>query len=124
MQCFPLLLLTITGVRQVNPNFIAMAKNFQASERLIFRKIIIPGAFLHISSGLKLAASIAWIHLVAGEMLGIQSGLGYLIIDGRNLVRIDMVVVAMLIIGIFGFLIALLFNALEKIIQKRLGGLQ
>ncbi|MCI5967986.1 ABC transporter permease [Helicobacter sp.] len=121
---FPILLLTIAGVRQINPNLIAMAKNFHASEGLIFRKIIIPGAFLHISSGLKLAASIAWIHLVAGEMLGIQSGLGYLIIDGRNLVRIDMVIVAMALIGILGFFITLLFNALEKIIQKRLGGLR
>lgn len=121
---FPLLLLTITGVRQIPPNFIAMARNFHASEGLIFLKIIIPGAFLHISSGLKLAASIAWIHLVAGEMLGIQSGLGYLIIDGRNLVRIDMVIVAMVVIGILGFWITLLFNLLEKVIQRRLGGLQ
>ncbi|TLD81411.1 ABC transporter permease [Helicobacter sp. MIT 11-5569] len=121
---FPLLLLTIAGVRQINPTLLVMAKNFQASEGLIFRKIIIPGAFLHISSGLKLAASIAWIHLVAGEMLGIQSGLGYLIIDGRNLIRIDMVVVAMLVIGALGFVITMLFDFLEKWIQKRLGGLR
>lgn len=57
-------------------------------------------------------------------MLGIQSGLGYLIIDGRNLVRIDMVIVAMVLIGSLGFVITLLFNALEKRIQKSLGGLQ
>lgn len=121
---FPLLLLTIAGVRQINPNLIAMAKNFRASEALIFRKIIIPGAFLHISSGLKLAASVAWIHLVAGEMLGIQSGLGYLVIDGRNLLRIDIVIVAMILIGVLGFFITLFFNILEKMIQKKLGGLQ
>ena len=119
---FPMLLSTINGVRQIHPDLIAMAKNFQASEWLIFRKIILPGAFLHISSGLKLVASIAWIHLVAGEMLGIQSGLGYLIIDGRNLLRMDIVIIAMILIGILGFFITLLFNAIEKLIHKKLGG--
>ncbi len=119
---FPVLLLSITGVRQINPTLLEMARNFGASEAIIFKNIILPGAFLHISSGLKLAASIAWIHLVAGEMLGIQSGLGYIIIDGRNLIRIDMIIVAMFWIGILGYVIHLCFVGLEKLIQKKLGG--
>lgn len=119
---FPVLLLTISGVRQIDSTLLLMAKNFNANEWLIFRKIILPGAFLHIASGLKLAASVAWIHLVAGEMLGIQSGLGYLIIDGRNTENIAMVVVAMFWIGILGFLIHLVFNFLENLIRAKMGG--
>lgn len=118
---FPVLLLTITGVREINATLLLMAENFNAKEMLIFRKIILPGAFLHIASGLKLAASIAWIHLVAGEMLGIQSGLGYLIIDGRNLMRMDMVIVAMIWIGILGLCITIVFSFIEKCIRKFLG---
>lgn len=120
---FPVLFLSIMGVRQINPTILKMADNFKASEFLIFKSIILPGAFLHIASGLKLAASIAWIHLVAGEMLGIQSGLGYMIIDGRNTLRYDLVMLAVFFIGLFGFLIHLGFSALEKVILKKLGGL-
>lgn len=116
-----MLSLCIAGVRSINPTLLKMAKNFGANERLIFTSIILPGAFLHIASGLKLAASIAWIHLVAGEMLGIQSGLGYLIIDGRNLLQIDQVIVAVIWIGILGYGIYAGFNVLEKWIRKSLG---
>ncbi|RAX54883.1 hypothetical protein CCY99_01685 [Helicobacter sp. 16-1353] len=118
---FPVLLLSIAGVRAINPTLLQMAKNFGASEWLIFKSIILPGAFAHIASGLKLAASIAWIHLVAGEMLGIQSGLGYLIIDGRNTLRMDIVVVAMSWIGILGYGIHLVFVRLERFIRSKLG---
>ncbi len=119
---FPVLFLSIAGVRQINPVLLEMARNFGANELVIFKNIILPGAFLHISSGLKLAASVAWIQLVAGEMLGIQSGLGYLIIDGRNLIRIDIIIVAMFCIGILGYIIHLCFVGIEGFIQKRLGG--
>ncbi|MDE5592135.1 MAG: ABC transporter permease [Helicobacter sp.] len=120
---FPILLLSISGVKQIQPTLLIMAKNFGASEWTIFKHIILPGAFLHIASGLKLAASIAWIHLVAGEMLGIQSGLGYLIIDGRNLLRIDIVIVAMILIGVLGILLHGIFSALERSIRSKLGNL-
>ncbi|AWI33431.1 ABC transporter permease [Helicobacter apodemus] len=120
---FPLLLLSISGVRQIQPTLLMMANNFGASEWITFKHIILPGAFVSIASGLKLAASIAWIHLVAAEMLGIQSGLGYLIIDGRNLLRIDIVLVAMILIGFLGFLIHYLFSILERYIRSKLGSL-
>ena len=118
---FPTLALCITGVRQINPTLLAMAKNFGAKEWQIFKDIILPGAFVHIASGLKIAASVAWIQLVAAEMLGIQSGLGYLVADGRNLLETDMVIVAMIWIGILGYIIHLIFGAIENLILKILG---
>lgn len=119
---FPILSLCISGVRQINPDFIKMAKNFGASELRIFGSIIIPGAFLHISSGLKLAACVAWIHLVAGEMVGAQSGVGYMIINGRDFNDNAMVFVGIIIIGALGYLISLIFDIIERGIRCLLGG--
>lgn len=118
---FPVLMLSITGVRNIPKEHILMARNFGASELKIYKHIILPGAFLHIASGLKLAAAIAWIHLVAGEMLGVQSGLGYLIIDARNLLRTDLVLAGVFIIGVLGFLIHIFFAFLQKMIYKKWG---
>lgn len=119
---FPMLALCIAGVRQINADYMKMAHNFGASNIRIFLHIILPGTFLHISSGLKLAACVAWIHLVAGEMMGAQTGLGYLINDGRNLLNTSMVIVGMILIGILGYIIYGIFMLLEKLIMKNLGG--
>ncbi|NDJ26421.1 ABC transporter permease [Campylobacter sp. MIT 12-8780] len=118
---FPLCLLCISAVRSIAKEKFLMAKNFGASSRLIFTQIIIPETLLHIASGLKIAASLAWINLVAGEMLGVQSGLGYMIIDGRNLMRMDMVFVGIFFIGLIGILIHWFFAFIEFAIKKRLG---
>lgn len=119
---FPILGLCIAGVRQINKDFIKMAKNFGASEFRIFFHIILPGAFLHISSGLKLAACVAWIHLVAGEMIGAQGGVGYMIIDGRNFNDNAIVLAGIIIIGTLGYIISLIFALFERLIKKALGG--
>lgn len=118
---FPVLALCIAGVRQINKEYILMAKNFGASALRIFFNIILPGTFLHIASGLKLAASVAWIHLVAGEMMGSQTGLGYLIVDGRNFLNTAQVIVGMFLIGIFGYAIYAFFVFLEKAVIRKLG---
>ncbi|RDU67124.1 ABC transporter permease [Helicobacter didelphidarum] len=118
---FPILALCITGVRQIDKDFIAMARNFGANSYKIFYHIILPGTFLHISSGLKLAASVAWIHLVAGEMLGAQTGLGYIIIDGRNFLNTPKVLVGVILIGLLGYIIYEIFVLLEKLVGYLLG---
>lgn len=118
---FPTLALSIAGVRSIDSTLLAMAKNFGASEWQITKGIVLPGAFVHIASGLKLAASVAWIQLVAAEMLGIQSGLGYLVADGRNLLETDMVIVAMIWIGLLGYCLHLLFTGIENLSLKALG---
>lgn len=119
---FPILSLCIAGVRQVNSEFLLMAKNFGASNIRIFFHIILPSTFLHLSSGLKIAASVAWIHLVAGEILGPQNGLGYIVQDGRNTLDTAKVIVGMFLIGILGYIIYSLFVLLEKIVLRALGG--
>lgn len=119
---FPVLSLCIAGVRQVNREYILMAKNFGTSGFRIFFNIILPSTFLHLSSGLKIAASVAWIHLVAGEMLGPQSGLGYIVQNGRNTLETSEVIVGMFLIGILGYIIYAFFVFFERIVMKVLGG--
>ena len=113
---FPIVLSTAAAVRHVDPLLIRMARNFGASERQLLSSIVFPSAFPHIAVGLHVALGTAWIHLVAGEVIAVRSGLGYLIVDGRNLLRTDLVVAAMLIIGLLGF-------GLDRLMRLAEGGL-
>ena len=82
---FPMVLLSTKAIRDVPNELIIVAKNFGASRWQILKSVIFPSSFLSLISSLKLAAALAWINLVVGEMLGAQTGLGYIIIDSRNL---------------------------------------
>ena len=68
--------------------------------------------------GLHIAVGTAWIHLVAGEMLGAQSGLGYMIIDARNFLRTDVIIAGMLVVGGLGLTIYQGMRALERHIGR------
>lgn len=99
---FPILLSTFTSFRSVQEIHVKIASNFGLSEWNRIKKIILPSIFPSIVVGLRIALAAAWIHLVAGEMMGVRSGLGYLIIDARNMLRTELVVAAMIIIGLLG----------------------
>lgn len=99
---FPSLLATIGAVRNVPAAYLRVAANFGASPLLVFRSVLLPSALPGIIIGLRIALGTAWIHLVAGEMLGAQSGLGFLIVDARNFLRTDLIVAGMILIGLLG----------------------
>lgn len=82
--------------------YLRVASTFGASHLLVFRAVLLPAAFPGIAVGLRIALGVAWIHLVAGEMLGAQTGIGFLIIDARNFLRTDLIVAGMLTIGVIG----------------------
>ncbi|MBF0927358.1 MAG: ABC transporter permease subunit, partial [Campylobacter concisus] len=92
-----------------------------ASKMQIITGVIMPASLFSIISGLKLAASLAWINLVVGEMVGAQSGLGYLIIDARNQLRIDSVMAVIFVIGVIGIVINFIFSLIERYAGERLG---
>ncbi len=71
-----------------------------------------------------MAMGAAWVFLVAGEMVGVRSGLGFLIIDGRNQVRYDLVMASMVIIGTLGLMIDRLMRRAEMFIMGRYGSRQ
>lgn len=74
-----------------------------------------------IANGLHLALGSAWVFLVAGEMVGAQSGLGFMIIDARNSLRSDLVLAGIIIIGILGLLLDRLIRLLENRIKRQWG---
>jgi NitT/TauT family transport system permease protein len=118
---YPILLCTVVAVRTVPPLYLKVANNFGASQVSVLRDVIIPAAFPQITSGLHIAIGSAWIFLVAGEMLGVRSGLGYLIIDSRNNLRTDLVIVGILLIGLSGLVIDRLMGLAERRVKRQWG---
>ncbi|MBD1399647.1 ABC transporter permease [Pelovirga terrestris] len=119
---FPMLLATIDAVRQIPAIYLKVAANFGAGKMMVFLRVVIPAAFPGIMVGLHIAVGTAWIHLVAGEMLGAQSGLGYLIVDARNFLRTDWILAGMLVVGLLGLAIYRAMRQLEDLLKRRWGG--
>lgn len=115
---FPVLLTTISAVRSIPAVYLKVATNFGARPSMTFLRVLVPAAFPGIMVGLHIAVGTAWIHLVAGEMLGAQSGLGYMIIDARNFLRTDVIIAGMLVVGVLGLTIYQGMRALERSIGR------
>jgi NitT/TauT family transport system permease protein len=101
---YPILLNTIFGVRSVDPRLFEAAAMLGCSGSAMFRQVVLPAALPAIFNGLRIAHGFAWILIVVGEMTGVPTGLGSVIMDGRTLSRTDLVVTGMIVIGALGFL--------------------
>ena len=113
---FPIIVETAAGVHTMERQYIRAAHNFGVSGLTLFSQVVIPAALPHIITGMRISLGVAWLVVVAAEMIAMRSGLGYLIIDSRNAGnRYDLVVAAMVIIGLTGLLLDLLMRQLEKI---------
>jgi NitT/TauT family transport system permease protein len=120
---FPVLLSTVSAVGSIDPIYFKVAKNFGIKQPQLTWKVILPAAFPQIANGIHLAIGTSWIFLVAGEMVGAQSGLGYQIIDARNNIRADILLATIIVIGIIGIILDSLLKILEKRILKSWGGI-
>jgi NitT/TauT family transport system permease protein len=119
---FPIVVAAVGGVSSVPLIFRRAGRNFGLSNFQLLRKIVFPAALPQILIGLRIALGIAWLVVVAGEMIAVDSGLGYLVIDSRNSgKRYDLVVAAMLMIGVLGLLLDVAFRRLEKLKTVRWG---
>lgn len=99
----PLTLSTMQAARQVSQVHVEVARNFGLSDAAILRRVILPAIAPQLVVGLRLALGIAWLVVVAAEMIAVSSGLGFLIIDARNAgSRYDLVVAGMVAIGVIG----------------------
>ena len=114
----------IAAVSRVDKIYLKVAKNFSLTPLQTLIKVVFPASFPQISTGLHQAIGTGWVFLVAGEMVGAQSGLGFLIIDARNNLRPDWLLAAILTIGVIGLLLDILINLLEKQIYKKWGAVQ
>jgi NitT/TauT family transport system permease protein len=117
---FPLVVQTAAGIETVEQEYIRAGRNYGFRGLRFFRQVVIPAALPDIVVGVRVALGVAWLVVVAGEMVAINSGLGYLIIDARNAGnRYDLVVGGMVIIGVIGFLLDTLTRRLERMDEVR-----
>ena len=122
---FPMVVATAAAVRGVPPHYIRAARNFQLSGTRFFARVLFPAALPEILTGMRIALGVAWLVVVAAEMVATESGLGYMIIDARNQVtRYDLVVGAMVLIGIIGLILDGIMRRVERIdlVRWRHGG--
>lgn len=118
---FPVLLATARAVGQIAPIYWQVADNFGMSGWQKIAKIVCPAAFPQIMASLQAAIGTAWIFLVSGEMVGAQSGLGFLIMDCKNAIRSDALLAVMTVIGIIGLILNKAVAAIEKRVQAHWG---
>jgi NitT/TauT family transport system permease protein len=119
---FPIVVACASGVSSVPSIFRRAGRNFGVSPAQVLARVVFPAALPQILIGLRIALGIAWLVVVAGEMIAVDSGLGYLVIDSRNSgKRYDLVVAAMLMIGVIGLALDLAFRQVEKIRSVRWG---
>ena len=116
---FPLFIAVYSGVKQVDPVLIKAARNLGAEGRTLIRKVLFPAALPHIVAGLRISLGISWVIIVAAEMVGMRSGLGYLILDSRNFLRIDLVIGVMIVIGLIGLCMDAVLTYFEHSVKRR-----
>ena len=119
---FPILVASMNGVRNVPSMFRRAGRNFGLNPVQLLAKVVFPASLPQIIIGLRIALGIAWLVVVAAEMIAVDSGLGYLVIDARNSgKRYDLVVAAMLMIGLIGLSLDICFRQLETFKAVRWG---
>jgi len=99
---WPILLGTITGVRQADPALVKYARSVGLPDRLIFIKVVAPSAIPSIITGMRLAATYSFLMLVVSEMVGASSGLGYLIVNAQYLMSIHLLYVGVIVLALLG----------------------
>jgi NitT/TauT family transport system permease protein len=117
---FPMIVQTTAGVHTIERRYLRAAQNFGVSRYTLFRQVVIPAVLPQIIVGMRIGLGVAWLVVVAAEMIALRSGLGYLIIDSRNAGnRYDLVIAGMIIIGLIGLLLDGLMRLLEGLKSVR-----
>lgn len=119
---FPIIVAAIAAVRNMEQVYVRAARNFGLSRLELFSRVVLPATLPQILTGIRIAMGVAWLVVVAAEMIAVNSGLGYLIIDARNAGRrYDLVVAGMVMIGLIGLVLDLLLRQLEQFDEVRWG---
>ena len=100
---WPIMLNTAAGVRGLNPQCLLLSQSLAATKWETLSRVILPGVIGQTLTGLRLAIGISWIVLVPCEMLGVQAGLGYFILDTRDRLAYDELMAVILVIGVIGY---------------------
>ena len=116
---FPIVVASMNAVHNIPPMYLQAGRNFGLPTTRLMAEVILPAALPPILVALRIAFGVAWLVLVAAEMIAVDSGLGYLIIDARNAgKRYDLVVGGMILIGVVGLVI----DSLARLLLRERGG--
>jgi NitT/TauT family transport system permease protein len=117
---FPMIVQTTVGVHSIEKRFLRAAENFGVPRSKFFAQVVFPATLPQIITGMRIGLGVAWLVVVAAEMIALRSGLGYMIMDARNAGnRYDLVVAGMIIIGLIGLALDGSMRMLEKMKSVR-----
>lgn len=118
---FPVLYNTVTGIKNVNRDFVKAAKTLGASDARILATVVIPLALPNIFTGLRLEAGMAWRVIIAAEMVAIPTGIGALLMKAESLIRIDIIIVCLIVLSVMCLAFEKFFQFLEVRITRKWG---
>jgi ABC-type nitrate/sulfonate/bicarbonate transport system permease component len=113
---FPIFTTTLEGIKYVDPLLLRAASSLGASQRDLFRYVVLPAAMPGIITGLRLGFGLSFFVIVAAEFIAADSGLGYLINDARTFFLVSQMLLGAAVIGLIGFT----FNRLLRLLEARL----
>jgi ABC-type nitrate/sulfonate/bicarbonate transport system permease component len=113
---YPVVINTVSGVLQIPKMYLDVGKNFNASHWKTFVTIALPGALPFIMTGMKLGAGMGLILIAIAEMIGAQSGLGYMIWNAWQILSVNTMYVGLITIAVLGFVLTASLNELERLI--------
>lgn len=111
---WPILLGAMSGVRYVDPALIKYGRSLALSDWQLFSRIVVPSSIPSIVTGMRLAVTYSFLMLVVSEMVGANSGLGYLVVNSQYLMSIDLLYVGVIILALLGIIANYLLVWLER----------
>jgi NitT/TauT family transport system permease protein len=121
---FPVLINTIAGVRQVDSIYIRAARNLGANQRTLFLRVMLPAAVPYILSGVRIGIGTAFIVVIVSEMIAVNNGLGFRILEAREYFWSDKIIAGMITIGMLGLAIDTAVNKLNNHLLRWHRGLE
>jgi NitT/TauT family transport system permease protein len=110
---FPVLYNTVTGIRNVDKEYIQVARTLGASDAKILATVVMPLALPNIFTGLRLEAGMAWRVIIAAEMVAIPTGIGALMMKAESLIRIDIIIVCLIVLAVMCLTFERFFQYME-----------
>ncbi|OJX76068.1 MAG: hypothetical protein BGO93_29130 [Mesorhizobium sp. 65-26] len=99
---FPVYVNTLAGVRNVNKGLVEVGQSFQLSQAELLYRVILPAALPEILTGIRYSLGIAWLALVIAELMAAESGIGFWLMQGREAVRVDIVLASLVVFSVAG----------------------
>jgi NitT/TauT family transport system permease protein/sulfonate transport system permease protein len=101
---FPVFIASIEASRAVQLQLVWAAQSMGAGRGIVFRRVVLPAALPQLFAGLRVGLALAFVSLFAAELIGANTGLGYLVADGEQNLRFDIMFAGIVVFGIIGFL--------------------